>query len=160
MNKNELNYGNNNNVYRATTNFNTAIENPNVDIDRAIDVNIGENVDDINVSFNNNISSSFDNGINNNQSVYINTNIDMKQSNYNVVNDINNNDFSVVNEKVENSNVKYEPTLKKKKKPSDGLEIPKEVKAMMKIIFILLIFMFVVPYIYDFFRGLGLVITS
>ena len=56
-------------------------------------------------------------------------------SNYNERNnDINNNDFSVVNEKVENSNVKYEPTLKKKKKPSDGLEISKEVKAMMKII--------------------------
>ena len=44
MDNNELNLQNNTNVYQATTNLNTAIENPNVDIDSATNINIQNNL--------------------------------------------------------------------------------------------------------------------
>ena len=56
--------------------------------------------------------------------------------------------------------VKYKPTMKEKKKRGFGSQVSKEFKVMVFIIFILLLFLLVIPYIYDFFSNLQLVITT
>ena len=164
MNANELNFenNNNNNVYRATSNLNTAIENPNVDIDSAMNVNIQNNLN--NISLDNNSTNSIDNSVietNNNQNVFIN-NVS-NDSNLNFSDNFQNSgSFNVENAYEDDSNnkVSYQPTLNQKKKPSSGFLIPKEVKAMVIIVIVLLITMFIIPYIYDFFKNLSLGIIS
>ena len=190
MNDNDIRNNNDNNVYRATTNLNTAIENPNVNINSATGINMvcanvydnNFNIQDNEVGINNvpiqqvdimnnvvnqdlNVNSS---AIVNNESVvdygYVNNNqfipnidiiITMQQV------DINNNiDNSNMDTYQVDENAKYEPIMPTKKKPKRGSVLSNEVKAMMIIIFILLVVVYVIPYIYDFFRGMDLVITN
>lgn len=193
----------NSNAYHATTNLNTAIENPQVSINSAIGVNIqdldnsnsftndyagnqgfnndvqlNQNSDFINNQFINNnqnfsgsqklYSPGSDNEINvGGQSTVQDNNTDSQYmfinngNNLGSVSDVNatlNNEQSIESSSI-NNNVTYEPTLKQKKKPR-GLMVSKELKVMIFIVAILLLFIFVVPYIYDFFKELELVITS
>ena len=190
MNDNDIRNNNDNNVYRATTNLNTAIENPNVNINSATGVNM------VSASVYDNNFNIQDNGmvINNvpNQQVDIMNNVVNQDLNLNssaIVNNesvvdygnVNNNQFipnmdsSInvqqvdINNNIDNSNVpfyqvdenaKYEPIMPTKKKPKRVSVLSNEVKAMMIIIFILLAVVYVIPYIYDFFRGMDLVITN
>lgn len=177
MDNNELNLQNNANVYQATTNLNTAIENPNVDIDNATSINIQNNLNsmiysnnlntvvdnnyntnvvDMNNNFKSNVFSSDVLGPNTSQNFFINdgnNNFDNNQNNV----DFNNN--NVDNNVVDNI-VSYAPTIKKKKKPTSGLVLPNEVKAMVVIIVILLVVLFAIPYVYDFLKELNLGIIS
>ena len=59
----------------------------------------------------------------------------------------------------DNSNEKYEPVMENNKK-TVKIAVPRDFKIILFIIFILVIFVLLMPYIYDFFRGLGLVITN
>lgn len=204
MNDNQLNHGERQDTYRATTNLNTAIENPQVNINSAIGVNI-QNADTThftNDSFSNN--SSFDNNMNQfgmnanddtdsnrfavNDSIH--TNIDSSSYNNNMNhNSYNDNVYtdnfsSQVSSNVDGSmshlgnqfimggNEKsdeeftsydtaiYEPTLEEKKRQKKGITIPSELKVLIFIVFILLIFILLMPSIYDFFKNLQLVITG
>ena len=190
MNDNDIRNNNDNNVYRATTNLNTAIENPDVNINSATDVNMVSasvydnnfNIQDNEMAINNvpnqqvdimnnvvnqdlNLNSSaivnnepvVDYGnVNNNQFIpNMDSNINMQQV------DINNNiDNSNMDTYQVDENAKYEPIMPTKKKPKRVSVLSNEVKAMMIIIFILLAVVYVIPYIYDFFRGMDLVITN
>ena len=190
MNDNDIRNNNDNNVYRATTNLNTAIENPDVNINSATDVNmVSASVYDNNFNIQDNEMA-----INNvpNQQVDIMNNVVNQDLNLNssaIVNNepvvdygnVNNNQFipnmdsSInmqqvdINNNIDNSNMdtyqvdenaKYEPIMPTKKKPKRVSVLSNEVKAMMIIIFILLAVVYVIPYIYDFFRGMDLVITN
>ena len=94
--------------------------------------------------------------VNNNQFIpNMDSNINMQQV------DINNNiDNSNMDTYQVDENAKYEPIMPTKKKPKRVSVLSNEVKAMMIIIFILLAVVYVIPYIYDFFRGMDLVITN
>ena len=178
MNDNELvNNNSNNNTYRATTNLNTAIENPQVNINSAMGVNIqnvsenNSNVNDIanyqNNSFssnnyvdNNVVDSTVTNFINANNSannVTVPTSSD--NSSYNVVSNNSNNQS---NEIANNGDVatNYEPTIESKKRKGIKIAISKELKMMIFVIMILVVFIMIIPSIYDFFRNLGLVISG
>ena len=186
-----------NNTYRASTNLNMAIENPDVNINSIMGVNI-QNVDtnnsQSNVNYNqssNNLEQGFINNDVNNQ-VYNNSQSFINNNNFSqnseVINnntvDMNNNtndqyqaqfimgDGTNLNSNVNSninfvsednssstdnvdSNVKYKPTIEAKKKPGSGVEVAKEVKAMFVIVIILSLFIFGMPYIYDFFRNMN-----
>ncbi|MBQ8681848.1 MAG: hypothetical protein IJ509_02950 [Bacilli bacterium] len=179
------------NTYHATSNLNTAIENPQVNINSAMGVNLqnGDSNYNVNQDLVNNVAN-FNNGYDINQNQFssnFNTNQYDTSQNFNVVNDevgtsqygnvgshsqfipntndtigndvslYNNEDFSN-NEHLDN--VKYEPTMVEKKKPDSGFKLSKEFKIMMVIVFILILFVLVMPYVYDFFKELELVITS
>ena len=215
MNDNDLRNGfdnngsNNDNTYRATTNLNTAIENPNVNINSVMGVNIQDvemnNSSNLNNSYEvnqnnpnynqsqNNLEQSFinndiNNQVYNNSQTFINNdtssqnvgNINMNNSNdggyqaqFIMGSNPNSNSNSNLNSNMNfgsddnysstdngDANAKYEPTLKTKKKPSSGIVISKEAKAMFVIVLILSLFIFVLPNIYDFFREMDLVITN
>lgn len=184
-----------NNTYRASTNLNMAIENPDVNINSIMGVNI-QNIDtnnsQSNVNYNqssNNLEQGFinndvNNQVYNNSQSFINDN-----SSYQTTENVNNNTVDMNNNtndqyqaqfimgagtnsnsnsnmnfvsednssNIDNgdSNVRYEPTLKTKKKPGSGVEVAKEVKAMFVIVIILSLFIFGMPYIYDFFRNMN-----
>lgn len=196
MNDNDLKYesnNDNNDVYRATVNLNTAFENIKGNINSATSVNIqdldndqpfdeGNNVQ----NFNNNIN--LEQGYNNNSNLYANNNQFFNDaqnsvgSNYSFSNiyqnEVQNNnvnvqsnlvDSNINNNEIVNStneitkeekNVNYKPTMKQKKKPGSGFQVSKEAKTMIFIILFLLLVVFVIPYVYDFFKELDLVITS
>ena len=140
----------NSNVYRATSNLNTALENPDVTVENTMGINIQD--------LDNNDQSYVGN-----KDFIINNNYDSILVENNISNDINNvsNDNVVSNiNNVSNDNVSYKPTMKPKKKPATGIKLAKEVKAMMIIILFLLIVVFVIPYVYDYFKEMNLVITS
>lgn len=194
----------NDNTYRATTNLNMAIENPDVNINSIMGVNIkniNTNNSQSNVNYNqgqNNLEQGFINNdintqvYNNSQNFInnstfsqnienVNNNTNQYQAQFNSSVDVNNNtnqyqaqfiigatnnsnintnmnfvsDYSSSSTDNEDANVRYEPTLKTKKKPSSWLEIAKEVKAMFVIVIILSLFIFGMPYIYDFFRNMN-----
>lgn len=179
---------NSDNTYHATTNLNTAIENPQININSATGVNLEsiddggynqqlynnslelnqnlnvlENQVDINQNFDNSKVGNF-NGNNSLENDIPDNNIEVSQMNFMS----NSEEIKVDNstkssndvQNIKNNKVNYEPTLKQKKKPGGGLVISKEVKAISFLAFILLLFIFVIPYVYDFFKELGLVITS
>lgn len=161
------------NTYHATTNLNTAIENPQVNINNAMGMNI-QNIDE-------NRNTSFDNSYNINQNINMNNNqvTNYSSENYESNNFANSsmnannieaqskfisgdnsgmmdNNASLVNNN-QVSKVSYEPTLKEKKKPKTGFEVSKELKVMIFIVFILFLVILVIPYVYDFFKDLQLV---
>ena len=151
MNDNNLGFNIKDDTYRATSNLNTAIENPEVSINNAMGVNL-EDVDDSGQSFN-----SF------NQNFLNSTNIYSAESVANEnIGQINNTNINSANSTLVNNNskVNYKPTMKQKKKPNEGLAISKEVKMMAFISFVLLFVIFVIPYIYDILKELDLVITT
>lgn len=198
MNENDINDNTQQgNTYRATTNLNTAIENPQVNINSAVGVNI-QNVDNNNANdrFSNNsyINNIDSRGVNNSNGSYENNfsqvnnqengnqlenqNSDSISSNNNIYDAnsdsfdnpyanqkfISNDQYVPVSDATSNydnysDNVVYEPTMGEKKK-NKGISIPMELKVMIFIVFILFIFILIMPYIYDFFKKLQLVITG
>lgn len=224
MNENELNDNSNKNVYRATTNLNVDMENPQIHINSAVDMNIRntDNGNSYDSSYSHNYGGSFDNrgdfykdysdntggqiGLNSNYQPNLNqgndhtyltdqnysnrlsnaslnsvnstfTNVDYEVSN----NKINQADSSIISnanvtnnfipnqvsspENIESyvsnnteSNIEYQPTMEEKKEKRN-FQIPNEVKVMGFIVFILMIFLLLMPYIYDFFKGLQLALS-
>lgn len=182
------------NTYRATSNLNTAIENPQININSAMGVNIKDvendnlantNQVDFSNSYNDshNDSSSFSNNYNqfdnfssnqfNNNSFeqnMNNTNVINNQGNSQFLSNANNQNVSIQPElsdnqqkeniNISNQNVSYEPVMHEKKKQPKTVTVPRELKIMLFIIFILFIFILIMPYIYDFFKELQLVITT
>ena len=178
MNENNLmNDSQKKNTYHATTNLNTAIENPQINIDSVVGVNIKDvessnlvdnynSNDDIEVIMNN---SSFDSNIPNSSfqnenkfqqmdSYFESLNKKEEQPSQFVPNtSVNETDF-VSNS--ENDNIVYEPTMKEKKRHDKKFQISREFKVMIFIVFILFIFILLVPYIYDFFKQLELMVST
>lgn len=225
---------NNNEQYRATSNLNTAIENPELNINNTMGVNIqndNQELDDTNSSNNIENTSFNDNQLyqsnmvpneDNNQlyqsniesngsgnGLDLNTNSSLEDNDNGVyksnilsdyVNDNNSNHYDVTsiesnrvmngnddgylekknadgnvgtnsfvpdtsnyipnNEYVtDNGEEKYEPVMENNKK-TGKFTVSRDFKVILFIIFILVIFILLMPYIYDFFKGLGLVITS
>lgn len=152
-------------AYHATTNLNTAIENPQVNINNAVDVNIQDVVNNNNYNQIDNNFSSNNNDIDSNvtdfiNDVSLNDNTNVEQVNNYVP--TNNFDISNTNDEYQatgGNNVSYEPTLEEKKGNSK-IAISKELRMMAFVVFILLIFIASIPAIYDFFKGLGLVISG
>ena len=209
MNNNELtNNQSNNAVYHATSNLNTAIENPSVNINSAMGVNV-QGVEDNNLSNNGNsnlnsvngysnyqgINSPLDNNLSNNGNSnlngvdgYSNYQADNQYGNYlnntnmgyinqgnQFVNgsfsDVGNqNDFQNINQSFNssdttnnmvNNSVSYEPVMEKNKKSgTKKIVLSREVKYTIFVVFVLVIFVMMMPYVYDFFKKLQLVITS
>lgn len=212
MNDNKTNFEENGkNVYRATSNLNTAIENPQINMNSAVGVNI-KDVDSSNFAndgtfsgeenynmpnaLDNNISNDFNNHDSNmvaNNSSFeeskmkdndfnFQDNLGQNLSNNYTSPQINNSSFIKNDDSSSsvdsntfrdnfntetnyvatsgNEHVVYEPTMKEKKKRSVSFTITRELKVILFIIFILLIFILVIPYIYDFFKELQLVITT
>ena len=200
MNDNELmNNSNNQTVgtYRATSNLNTAIENPQINIGSAVGVNIqdvhNDDISTLSNDYQNNTLSSNDfnnstlmsDNLNNNQNNTNNLNVNSytqsvsnNVQNYdnsgeqvdqavtsfinsnnasNSVNSYENNDNTFV---TNSAKVVYEPTLEEKKMAGYKFSIPKELKVMFFIVFVLFIFIMAIPGIYDFFKELGLVVSG
>ena len=173
-----------NNTYRATRNLNTEIENPEININSAVGINIQDSFDNTNISnpdsinnylnFNNNngfTQPEVDNNYQNN-SYYpndYNNNYNM-QNNHQETNNstfINNtkikeeqepNHTISFNNKTEEPKSQYKPLLKQKKK-KESIAIPSELKVTMFIVFLLLLFIVVMPYIFDFVKQIELSLT-
>ena len=157
MNDNNLNNNSNNNgtnTYRATSNLNTAIENPQINVNSATGVNMQD------LGYNNYANS--DNNLNNNSQFLNNS--------YNNQGEVNNfddnitspvNDNPISNQNVNDSSYTYEPVMQEKKVKKENvissLLHSKEFKVIIFIVFILCLFLLVMPYIYDFFRNLKII---
>lgn len=168
MNDNNLN---NNVKYKATSNLNTAIENPEINVNNATDVNV-QGLENNNYFLNNNqeednelinnYNENIDNNLNN-----INSNSNQEDynnyaTNNNIANDTNA-EKNIENNYITNNNTNYtyEPTLSKKKIGKENfvsnLLHSQEFKALIFIVLILCIFLLVMPYIYDFIKGISLI---
>lgn len=188
MNDNDLINNNfTNNTYKATRNLNTEIENPEMNINSAVGVNIQDlptnnipNNDTINNYFtsdlnqsNNQDNNNFQNTNNynnfNNQNNTGNTTFINSSSNtfinQNLENQINNNyeENSYTTETsgyvpTDNTN-NYTPTLKEKKK-KERIGIPSELKVTIFIVLLLLLFISVMPYIFDFVKNIELTLMG
>ena len=198
MNENNLNTNNEpRNTYRATTNLNIDMENPQMHMNSAIGMNIKD------ISQNSNFSPSLDDSFNSqgdfykdysnqpplNQSYHanLNQNNNFNQQNSNFKEDnlyqnqsINstdsynqpsyqensfipeNNSSMSANSYVPTSSystgIEYEPTMEERKEKKE-FKIPVEVKITGFIVFLLLIFVLIMPYIYDFFKNLQLALS-
>ena len=159
----------NNNVssgtYRATTNLNTAMENPQMNVGNAM----GVNLDNVSTDF-----TTVSNNLNNNP-LYNTTNLNQQESNsslddvgmQNVSTSVTNSFIpeNVAPEVVNNysnqeTTVNYEPVMENSKKNDNGFAIPKELKIMAFIVLLLFIFVLMMPYIYDFLKRLELIIAG
>ncbi len=201
MNENELNIDSKpKNTYRATTNLNIDMENPQIHMNSAT----GMNIKDVNQT--NNLSSNFNDSFNDSDDFYkdysnqkpINQPYHTSSNNpyQNPQNPINYSDMSNSNFKEDNlyenpnitssnfynnqsyqessfiptnnsntsytpssssysTGVEYEPTMEERKEKKT-FKIPVEVKITGFIVFLLLIFVLIMPYIYDFFKNLQL----
>ena len=160
MNNNldDNNVQNNNDTYRANQNLNTAIENPQINIDNVNSINIKD------VEFNNmatidnpdnnsnNINNNFDNNINQNDN-----NLNFNQPEEQQIETENETTYEPSTQN-NNTNYSYEPITNSKKRTDENaissLIHSKEFKVTVFIIFILVMFLLVMPYIYDFIRNL------
>ena len=201
MNENELNIDSKpKNTYRATTNLNIDMENPQIHMNSAT----GMNIKDVNQT--NNLSSNFNDSFNDSDDFYkdysnqkpISQTYHASSNNpyQNPQNPINYSDMSNSNFKEDNlyenpnitssnlynnqsyqessfiptntsntsytpssssysTGVEYEPTMEERKEKKT-FKIPVEVKITGFIVFLLLIFVLIMPYIYDFFKNLQL----
>lgn len=210
MNENEIK-NKNNNTYRATTNLNIDMENPQIHMNSAVGMNIKEpsqtqnfsqdysspsntGYDDFYKDYSNVPSQTQNNNSNNSQTnpsdgygvnhnfsnmnsnnQWMNSEItenttNLENKNYQntqfISNQTQNNNF-ISNQDLNNnyvptndysSEVHYEPTMEEKKR-RERFTIPTEVKVTGFIVFILLIFVLLMPYIYDFFKNLQLSLT-
>ena len=166
--------------YKATGNLNTAIENPQININSAVDVNIQNfpsNIDSGTIQNldNNNYDTNVINNSMNNNPTTVNPIMNNEPSNYtpSVENNMNVGVTNTVSTPVDNNNYDevqyvstngmgntYEPTIDGKKKNRFSITIPKELKVIAFIVFLLFIFVMAIPGIYDFFKDLGLVVTG
>ena len=170
MNDNNLNNNNLNdnkvNTYRATSNLNTAIENPQINVNSATGVNIkdsgynnyAENNINNNSNFLNNNFNQSNNNINSSNNVISSSNNDISSKYVPTNNDNNHNSYS--NQSTENYS--YQPVMKEKKENGtlSNTIHSKEFKIMIFIVFILVLFLLLMPYIYDFFRELSMSMTA
>lgn len=206
--------GHQKNTYRATSNLNTAIENPQINMNSAVDVNIKNvnSVDNTNKIYSSNLSDvgsfsnnqSFENkdfilnenSVSNQSFDVYSSNLDYNRSidsfsddssnwsnnsqgvteglvdsqTNNFQGDLTDNNsgskfisdsFSSNSVVSKDDRVVYEPTMNEKKKhPNEKFKISQEFRVMIFIVFILFIFILVVPYIYDFFKDLQLIVTT
>ena len=187
-NENQINSSDSNvGVYKATTNLNTAIENPNIDVDSATGINIQNNqfsstfdnsyLNSSNLEVNSNNISSFDNnnnlGFNNNNDLVdnnfnANENVSVNTGGYAKVVDQNNAWLNDDNSNSSFSNgvsedVNYEPIYEKKEVKLDSKEnafSSKELKLIIFIAFLLIVFILILPYLYDFFHKIILAIVN
>lgn len=196
MNNNDIRFDRDDkNTYHATSNLNTAIENPQININSVVGVNI-KNVDSTNPmndvyssnlgndnafhSFQNDQSFDIPNSNNNFQglqngleeNLVVNNNqvnstqnqfeTNQDSSHFVPTNNFNSETSSGVNyvATTGNDQVIYEPTMKEKKKRGVTFKVTRELKVMLFIVLILFVFILIVPYIYDFFKELQLVITT
>ena len=165
MNENNIN-NDNNTRYKATSNLNTAIENPQINVNNATDVNVQ------NLGYNNYVSQNDDtsNDLSNNNYSISNTN-DIPTTNSSDINSDNNNDSKINNDDTitdtnysatnsNDNNYLYEPTLEEKKIDNENiisnLFHSREFKALIFILFILCLFLLLMPYIYDFIKDIKL----
>lgn len=147
------------NVYRATSNMNTALETPNVDIDSITGINIDNVYDGLDTD----VMQNQNYGLNNSGDDSFQSN-DIADNTINSDNNYNNNDFipkeisgitndslvsnnELVVENKQNEKVVYEFTGEFKKKPNNGFDVWDELKVMLLIVGILLLIMFIFPYI-------------
>jgi len=164
MNDNETNNINNftnsdnSNVptYKATGNLNTMISNPSINVNDPMNINIQNNTSfDTQVSNQNLNTDTYVNSVNTNT---INANNNNNNINDNLGQENNNQPITpVVNENQNiNQNTTYvaNQTITPKKKKTIKISFSKETKIALLIAFILLIFILIMPGIYDFFRGL------
>lgn len=178
MNGNEIdNNASSKNTYHATSNLNTAIENPQANIDSAIDVNIkNTEVTSSNDQFNNQFGMDSNgyfqsNGANNYSNLNgMNNQVDSgnfshsdyseNNTNYNSSNSIesSSNASSSLNVTSGGSeNGMYQPVMEKNKRnDKKAFKVSREFKIMIFVVFILVLFILVMPYIYDFFRELSM----
>ena len=165
MNNNELNNNGNSNVYKATSNLNTAIENPQINVNSATGVNMRDsgynnyadnsnstnNTDFLNNSYSNQFDTSSQT-LNNNVDTNINSSVDTN---------VNVNDYQPVYDNSNSGNYSYEPVMEEKKVEKGNaisdLFHSKEFKIIIFIAFILCLFLLVMPYIYDFFTNLRMI---
>ena len=153
-NENQVNKSNSSvGVYKATANLNTAMENPNIDVSSATSVNIQDNQSYNNSAFNGNIS--YENSFNVNNTVNVN--------NDNIVNDIVINSNSVSKDNIGSSD-NYEPVYEKKEVESTSSKgkifKSRELKLVIFITFSLFIFILLLPYLFDLFNKLVLIIGN
>ena len=175
---NDNNLDQNNNKYVASPNLNTAIENPQINVSSATDVNVQDlGYNNQAVQTDNSVNSTFLNnsyevnnqadGNANNYSPSINSsnNVNNYSPNINPSNNVNSNqssnivnnaDVSAVNYSVSNNNSTYQPTLggvnEKKESNISSLLRSGEFKVMILILFILCLFLLVMPYVYDYIK--------
>ena len=157
--------------YKATANLNTAIENPQVNINSAVDVNIQNFPSNVDSNAIQQVDNTYDDTVDkisdvesvsstvSSEPVVENTfiNEDLKNDS---VDNVNSNNDEVQYVSTNGMGEVYEPTVAGKKKNSFSVTIPKELKVMFFIVFLLFIFVLAIPGIYDFFKGLGLVVTG
>lgn len=136
-NQNDTNY------YDAQPNLNTSMENPSIDVDDVLDQNVqGVNNQDFSVPDSSAIRVSVSG--NTSDHVYL---------------DKSDNEQYVPN--MSSDEVSYQPTIDSDKKNDNGkIIISKELKIMFFIVLILFIFILFMPYIYNIFEKLHLVIVN
>ena len=184
MDNNDFSNDSSTQQYRATSNLNTAIENPEFNVNNAIGINIQtDNKDSGSLVESRDISDVpvddqkiYQSNILNQQINHTNYDVDvspvLSQSSYqddsndsvfeqsnSFVPDssLTSNEVNVSYEPVSDSN-SYEPVMENNKKNS-GITISRDLKLFIFIVFILVIFVLLLPYIYDFFKGLKFIMA-
>lgn len=166
------------NTYHATSNLNTAIENPQINMNSVVGVNI-KNVDPNSVNLSNVSNDNYspyqeENLVNNNEFENTSTKpLDLNSEFYDQ--NVSNQNVNAVYQPekvtsqfiptpsemnyepiVGNDNVSYEPTMQEKKRRDKKFRVSREFKMILFIVFILFIFLLIMPYIYDFMQKLFL----
>lgn len=176
MNDNDLkNNTQENNTYHATSNLNTAIENPQINMNSAVGVNIKSVASD-NIANSNFVESQNDHYYNfDESSQFSNSNMSQVDSVNEFQSEITDNrniteenesqfvptySVDLTTNTSDNEDAVYAPTMEQKKRHDKKFHISREFKVILFIAFILFIFVLIVPYIYDFFKQLELVITA
>lgn len=136
-NQNDTNY------YDAQPNLNTSMENPSIDVDNVLDQNV-QGVDNQDFSVPDSSTVHVSVSSNTSDHVYL---------------DKSDNEQYVPN--MSSDEVSYQPTIDSDKKNDNGkIIISKELKIMFFIVLILFIFILFMPYIYNIFEKLHLVIVN
>ena len=147
LNKNSENP--NNNTYHATTNLNTAIENPEINMGSVTGINIADN-NNSNIQNNNSFDNLNVNPKAPNQNYQINNN-QLQTPNFSDYSSEYETNFYNTND--DNQHYSYEPIIQEKKNNASSISNiihSKEAKLMVFILLILIIFLLIIPYIYDF----------
>lgn len=142
--------------YKASGNLNTAINNPSININDTMNINIqnaGSNDTNSNITDNtNNVNQPIGVGQYNTGEIQNNTVNNIPQ-NINLGNNINTNQSTVVTSENTNVEKQYVAVDNNKKKKTISFEIGPKFKIVLLIIVILLIFILLLPVISNTFRG-------
>ena len=172
MEYNDLNHDQDNTgTYHATSNLNTAIENPQYDVNNAMTMNIN-GADNSSYQQQNLVqdeeptytfqpdSAVYESNI---QSSSVQKNDTMVEGNSEGQQFIPDTSFqyqTTTNNSNDQQQATYEPVMEQNKKNSVKFTIPREFQIVIFIVFIFFIFILLMPYIYDFFKELHLIITG